>query len=97
MIRKEKTPSRNAPCPCGSGKKAKKCCLNQIKDLAQVAPEYRRAYVAEQLIRKAEADRAKQEAEAVKVMEKVKEPVLPQRYDDNGNLISLNDSNTANA
>jgi SWIM/SEC-C metal-binding protein len=22
----EKTPGRNAPCPCGSGKKFKKCC-----------------------------------------------------------------------
>lgn len=22
----EKTPERNAPCPCGSGKKYKKCC-----------------------------------------------------------------------
>ncbi|EDQ01232.1 PBPRA1643 family SWIM/SEC-C metal-binding motif protein [Shewanella benthica] len=25
-IRFEKTPSRNEPCPCGSGKKYKKCC-----------------------------------------------------------------------
>ncbi len=25
-IVKEKTPSRNDPCPCGSGKKYKKCC-----------------------------------------------------------------------
>ncbi len=24
-----KTPGRNAPCPCGSGKKYKKCCLEQ--------------------------------------------------------------------
>jgi SWIM/SEC-C metal-binding protein len=23
---KEKTPGRNDPCPCGSGKKFKKCC-----------------------------------------------------------------------
>ena len=26
-IRKEATPERNEPCPCGSGKKYKKCCL----------------------------------------------------------------------
>ena len=25
-VRKEATPSRNDPCPCGSGKKYKKCC-----------------------------------------------------------------------
>jgi hypothetical protein len=25
-VRKEKTPGRNGPCPCGSGKKYKKCC-----------------------------------------------------------------------
>jgi len=25
-VRKEKKPGRNAPCPCGSGKKYKKCC-----------------------------------------------------------------------
>jgi len=25
-VRNEKTPDRNAPCPCGSGKKYKKCC-----------------------------------------------------------------------
>ena len=25
-IVKEKTPGRNEPCPCGSGKKYKKCC-----------------------------------------------------------------------
>jgi hypothetical protein len=24
---------RNEPCPCGSGKKTKKCCLRAIKDL----------------------------------------------------------------
>ncbi len=27
-IRVEKAPGRNAPCPCGSGKKFKKCCLH---------------------------------------------------------------------
>jgi len=28
---KEITPGRNEPCPCGSGLKFKKCCLNQKK------------------------------------------------------------------
>ena len=25
-VKAEKKPARNAPCPCGSGKKYKKCC-----------------------------------------------------------------------
>ena len=32
---------RNQPCPCGSGKKAKKCCLPRIKQLASLPPEVR--------------------------------------------------------
>ena len=28
-IIKQKEPGRNDPCPCGSGKKYKKCCLNK--------------------------------------------------------------------
>jgi len=24
--------NRNAPCPCGSGKKYKKCCINEIQE-----------------------------------------------------------------
>ena len=28
-IRVEKKPGRNEPCPCGSGKKYKKCCINK--------------------------------------------------------------------
>jgi hypothetical protein len=55
MIRNEKTPGRNAPCPCGSGKKAKKCCLAAIKVLASVPPQLRRAFIAAQLL-----DRGKQ-------------------------------------
>jgi len=27
-VTKEKQAGRNDPCPCGSGKKYKKCCLN---------------------------------------------------------------------
>ena len=29
IIRLEPKISRNAPCPCGSGKKYKQCCLNR--------------------------------------------------------------------
>ena len=28
-IRKENKTGRNEPCPCGSGKKYKRCCLNR--------------------------------------------------------------------
>ena len=27
----KKTPGRNDPCPCGSGKKFKKCCLEKFQ------------------------------------------------------------------
>jgi len=27
----DKKPRRNGPCPCGSGKKTKKCCLPEIR------------------------------------------------------------------
>lgn len=33
-------PSRNEPCPCGSGKKYKKCCLQKDKE---IYAQYRRA------------------------------------------------------
>lgn len=29
VVKKEKEPGRNDPCPCGSGKKYKKCCYNK--------------------------------------------------------------------
>jgi hypothetical protein len=35
--------SRNAPCPCGSGQKYKKCCLPQHENAAAEAREERRA------------------------------------------------------
>jgi hypothetical protein len=35
-IRREKLPGRNDKCPCGSGKKAKRCCLNRIKVFASL-------------------------------------------------------------
>jgi uncharacterized protein YecA (UPF0149 family) len=31
MARRPPKVGRNDPCPCGSGKKFKKCCLNSIK------------------------------------------------------------------
>ena len=49
-IRKEKTPRRNDKCPCGSGKKAKKCCLNKIKALAALPPDAREAVVAAKIL-----------------------------------------------
>jgi hypothetical protein len=49
-IRKEKLPRRNAKCPCGSGKKAKKCCLNKIKTLAALPPVLREQVVAAKIL-----------------------------------------------
>ena len=34
---------RNEPCPCGSGKKYKKCCLNNRRELANELSSYERA------------------------------------------------------
>jgi hypothetical protein len=49
-IRKEKTPRRNAKCPCGSGKKAKKCCLKKIEMLAALPPDVREQVVAAKIL-----------------------------------------------
>jgi hypothetical protein len=40
-FRRDKLPRRNDRCPCGSGKKAKKCCLPRIKQLASLPPVIR--------------------------------------------------------
>jgi len=44
-IRKEKLPGRNDKCPCGSGKKAKKCCLEKLKAFAALPPAVREQVV----------------------------------------------------
>jgi hypothetical protein len=31
---------RNAPCPCGSGKKYKKCCLNNDQQMERMPSDY---------------------------------------------------------
>jgi hypothetical protein len=54
MIR-EKTPGRNDPCPCNSGKKAKRCCLNKIKFLANLPPNVRERVVANALLQRIHA------------------------------------------
>jgi methionyl aminopeptidase len=37
-------PGRNDPCPCGSGKKYKKCCINNDIPLTQSAQDIKRTY-----------------------------------------------------
>lgn len=49
MFRKEKIPRRNEKCPCGSGKKAKKCCLRKIEAYASIPPEVRRQIMVARL------------------------------------------------
>ncbi len=48
--RKEKLPGRNDKCPCGSGKKAKKCCLDKIKALAALPPVLREQVVVAKIL-----------------------------------------------
>jgi len=49
-IRKERLPGRNEKCPCGSGKKAKKCCLKKIEMLAALPPDVREQVVAAKIL-----------------------------------------------
>jgi hypothetical protein len=49
-IRREKLPRRNEKCPCGSGKKAKTCCLDKIKALAALSPELRQQVVVAKIL-----------------------------------------------
>jgi len=48
--RKEKLPGRNDKCPCGSGKKAKKCCLGKLKAFAPLPPRLRERVVVAQIL-----------------------------------------------
>jgi len=49
-IRREKLPRRNEKCPCGSGKKAKRCCLDRITALAALPPELRQQVVVAKIL-----------------------------------------------
>jgi hypothetical protein len=48
-VKKSRTPGRNAKCPCGSGLKAKKCCLTKIKLYNSMSPEERKKFYTESL------------------------------------------------
>ncbi len=49
-IRKEKLPRRNEKCPCGSGKKAKKCCLPSIRAFAALPQRVREQIVVARIL-----------------------------------------------
>lgn len=49
--RRTKVPGRNERCPCGSGKKAKHCCLKKIKALAALPVRVRREMVVRSILR----------------------------------------------
>jgi hypothetical protein len=51
-FRREKVPRRNERCPCGSGKKAKRCCLAKIKMLATLPPRVRKQLVVAKVLRR---------------------------------------------
>jgi hypothetical protein len=48
--RREKLPGRNAKCPCGSGKKAKRCCLDKLKAFAALPPHLREQVVVAKIL-----------------------------------------------
>jgi len=50
MIRKEKLPGRNTKCPCGSGKKAKRCCLGKIKMFAALPVHIRQQIAVDRIL-----------------------------------------------
>src|SRR5579871_4144023 len=41
LVREEPRIGRNEPCPCGSGKKYKKCCLGKEQTVARIEPPER--------------------------------------------------------
>lgn len=41
---------RNEPCPCGSGKKAKNCCLPKIRAWESIPPEKRGEFAARMIL-----------------------------------------------
>ena len=49
-IRRDKLPRRNDKCPCGSGKKAKRCCLAKIKAFAALPPGLREQIVVARIL-----------------------------------------------
>ena len=49
-IRREKLPRRNDKCPCGSGKKAKKCCLDKIKAFAALPQRIREQIIVNRIL-----------------------------------------------
>jgi hypothetical protein len=49
-IRREKLPRRNDKCPCGSGKKAKKCCLPSIRAFAALPLSVREQIVVARIL-----------------------------------------------
>ena len=41
---------RNQSCPCGSGMKAKRCCLQQVKAIAALPERVREAFLAASIL-----------------------------------------------
>jgi len=48
--RKPLIPRRNEPCPCKSGKKAKRCCLDRIRTLAAIPRHLREQFLVAQIL-----------------------------------------------
>ncbi len=50
MLKKEKLPKRNDKCPCGSGKKAKRCCLPHMKTILSVPKNLRQQFLTDLML-----------------------------------------------
>lgn len=50
QLTKERIPRRNDPCPCGSGKKAKRCCLTKIEAFASLPPQIREQVIVAKIL-----------------------------------------------
>jgi hypothetical protein len=55
-IRSSTKVKRNQPCPCGSGLKAKRCCLRKIQMLEAVPPNLRARVIADSILQMPVAD-----------------------------------------
>lgn len=65
---------RNGPCPCGSGKKVKNCCLRQIQMWESIPPARRAAIFTDAILGSAE----KPVAQLAQVDQAAAEAMLPK-------------------
>jgi hypothetical protein len=70
-IRRQHIAGRNVPCPCGSGKKHKRCCLRAIQSFAALPEAVREQIISDQFGKAAPP--TVEDVEAVEAVEQVEE------------------------